>query len=263
VKRMPLWFRVAVCTMFAVLLVPFVLLHSGSGRNAMADALARSFGVEMVPMLATQAMLPGAFQFPADGSYSINGMPVEYHTYPVLHETAQSIVGRFQHVFEKSGFQVKLVPTEGSPTLVGIHPDTKMMLTVRPVRDSEGTPGIRLTQQDLSKFDPKFDARIADLPVYPRATQRILISSIEGTHTRSLTYQAPGSAAMVEQFYRDEMHAEGWRRFDPPARLPPGNPVALFFERDGVESSLLIAPQEGSSSTFVMITLTGDPANLS
>src|SRR5262245_28029967 len=260
---MPIWFRAAVCTMFAALLLPFVLLHSSGGTNAIAEALARSFGAEVEPMLATQAMIPGSFQLPPDGSYSINGMPVEYHTYAVLHESAQSIVGRFQHVFEQSGFQVKLVPTEGSPTLVGIHPDTKMMLTVRPVRDSEGTPGIRLTEQDLSKFDPKFDARIADLPVYPRATQRLLVSSIEGKRSRSLTYQAPGSAAMVEQFYRDEMHAEGWRRFDPPARLPAGNPVALFFERDGLESSLLITPQEGSSSTFVMITLTGDSADLS
>lgn len=261
--RMPLWFRLALGVMFAVLLVPFALLRSGAGRTAVAEALTRSFGAEIEPMLAAQAMAPERFKLPADGSYSINGMPVEYHTYPVRRESAASTVAKFQDAFERMGFEVKLVPTAGAPTLVGVHPGTKMMLTIRPVRDSVGTPGVRLTQQDLSRFDPGFDARIPGLPVYPGATQRIVISSIEGKPSRSLSYQASGSPGMVEQFYREEMHADGWQRFDPPARLPAGSPVALFFERNGLESSLLIAPEEASTGAFVMITLTGDPADLS
>jgi hypothetical protein len=258
---MPTWFRVAFLAMATALLVPFVLVKTGAGRDAVAQAV-RSLGSRVDPLLAADAAIPDRFALPADGSYSINGMPVEYHTYAVK-ESAEAVTRKFQLGFERAGYKYRVVDAQGAPTLVAIHPDTKMMLTVRLVRDRAGTPGMRLTQQDLSKLDPAFDARIAGLPLYPRATERVLISSIEGPPWRSLSYSAPGSPRMVEQFYRDEMSARGWRKLDPPVRLPEGSPVSLFFERNGLESSLLTVPIEGSTGAFVMVTLTGDPTGLS
>ncbi|MGH7803047.1 MAG: hypothetical protein ACREQJ_01765, partial [Candidatus Binatia bacterium] len=101
------------------------------------------------------------------------------------------------------------------------------------------------------------------VPVYPGAGQRIRISSIEGRPSQSLSYFAAGSVEMVEQFFREEMKSAGWERHDPPLRLPPGSPVTLFFERERLESSVLIVPQSGTSASFVMVTLTGDPEELS
>lgn len=258
--RMPRWFRFAVFALAAALLVPFVLLKSSSGREALAYATRSVAGA--MPILDAHAALSGQVALPGDGSYRINGMPVEYHTYAVR-EDASSITRKFQAGFEKAGYKHGVVAVQGSPMLVALHPETQMMLTVRLVRDRQGTPGMRLTQQDLSKLDPAYDARIPGMPLYPGSTERMLVSSIEGTPSQSLTFQAPGSAPMVEQFYRTEMQAEGWQRFEPPVRLPDGSPVSLFFERDGLESSLLIVPQEGTTASFVMLTLTGDPEGLS
>jgi len=247
--------------MTTLLLTPFVLLKTGTGRDAVAYSLSK-FANRVDPLIAADAVLPGRLALPADGSYSINGMPVEYHTYAVK-ESADEISRKFKLGFERAGYKFGVFEIQGAPTLVAIHPDTKVMLTVRLVRDRAGKPGMRLTQQDLSKLDPGFDARIPGMPLYPGASQRMLISSIEGAPSQSLSYRAPGSPAMVEQFYRDEMSAAGWRRFDSPTRLGGDSPVSLFFEREGLESSLLIVPQEASSGTFVMLTLTGDPADLS
>jgi hypothetical protein len=258
---MPTWFRVALLAMTTLLLAPFVLLKTGAVQDAVAYTVSK-LGKRVDPLLVADAALPGSLALPADGSYSINGMPVEYHTYAVK-ESADDVSRKFKLGFERAGYKFGVFDVRGTPTLVAVHPDTKMMLTVRLVRDRAGKPGMRLTQQDLSKLDPNFDARIPGMPLYPGAKQRMLISSIKGTPSQSLSYRAPGSPAMVEQFYRDEMSAGGWRRLDAPTRLGGDSPVSLFFERDGLESSLLIVPQEASSGTFVMLTLTGDPADLS
>jgi hypothetical protein len=257
-KRMPLWFRIAFGASFALMLVPFVVLKTGVGQEAIAYGVANLFeSGRLAPLLATDAALPGRFELPADGSYVMNGMPVEYHTYPVR-ESAASLTRQFQGSFERAGYKHKVVDVEGAPTLVAVHPETKMMLTVRLVRDRMGKPGVRLTQQDLSKLQAGTDVELPRVPTYPRAGQRVHISALEDRPSQSLSYLASGSVGMVEQFYRDEMKAEGWRRLDPPVRLPEGSPVPLFFERNGLESSILVVPLEGSSGTFVMVTLTGE-----
>ena len=261
--NLPRWFRVFFVVAFALLLVPFVLLKTSIGRDAIAYGIAGAFdGGRLTPLLASDAVLPGRFELPADGTYVINGMPVEYHTYPVR-ESAASLTRQFQRGFEAAGFEQKLIDVQGGRTLVAVHPETKMMLTVRLVRDRAGKAGVRLTQQDLSKLDAGVDTELPGVPTYPGAGQRLHISSVGGRPAQSLSYVASGSVGMVEQFYRDEMRAEGWQRLDPPVRLPEGSPLTLFFERRGLESSVLIVPQDGMSGAFVMITLTGDAEDAS
>lgn len=261
-RAMPVWFRFAVGATFALLLVPFVVIKTGVGRDAIAYGVSRAIDAGLPRLLATDAALPERFALPADGSYVINGMPVEYHTYPVR-SGPDALTRQFQQSFEAAGYQHKIVDVQGSPTLVAVHPDTKMMLTVRLVRDLRGQAGVRLTQQDLSKFQPDVATEIEGLPVYPGAGQRLHVSTLEGRPSQSLSYVAMGSVAMVEQFYRDEMEGTGWRRLDPPVRPPEGAPLPLFFERGKLESSVLIIPQEDASGAFVMVTLTGDPEEAS
>ena len=260
-SAMPRWFRFAVFGLAALLLVPFLVVRTGIDRGAVAATLASVAG-SFEPVVRAQLALPDQFLLAADGSYVINGMPVEYHTYAAP-ESPELIVKKFHDGFAAAGYEQAILDAPGAPTLVAVHPETKMMLTVRFVYDQVGTLGMRLTQQDLSKLDPDYKAAIPGLPVYPGATERIAISSGDGSAARSLSFLAKGSPAMVEQFYRGEMRAAGWRLLEAPVKMPPGAPLPLFFEQGALESSVLIVPQEGSSATFVMVTLTGDPEELS
>ena len=260
-SAMPRWFRVFVIGLAAALLVPFFVVRSGLDRGAVAATLSSVAGA-FEPIVHAQLALPEQFTLAADGSYVINGMPVEYHTYAAP-ERPEQIIRKFQEGFGEAGYEHVTVDSMGSPMLVAVHPDTKMMLTVRFVHDQAGTLGMRLTQQDLSKFDPEFRAKIPGLPVYPGATQQTAISSRQGPPAQSLSFLASGSVTMVEQFYRGEMRAAGWRILEAPVRMPEGAPRPLFFERGKLESSVLIMPRDSASGAFVMVTLTGDPEELS
>lgn len=253
--RKPWWFRLALVGLATVLLVPFFLLKRSGGVGGLAYALARFVPEAARPIVELDPLAHARIELPASGSYTINGMPVVYRTYPIR-ESAASIERKFRDGFDAAGYASEVVATSTGPLLVAVHPETHVMLTVRLVRDREGKPGMRLTQQDLSKLDPTYDARIPEIPTYPGAEEKVLLAADEGRDTRSLSYSAPGSPAMVEQFYRERMTAEGWTALEPPARLPPGSPLTLFYDRDGYEAGVVVLPREESSGSLVVLTLT-------
>jgi hypothetical protein len=255
--RFPWWFRLVVVALGVFLLVPFLLLKRAGGTDGLAFALGRLVPESLRPVVALDTDVRARFEVPADGSYTINGMPVVYRTYPAR-ESAESIVRKFRDAFEGAGYRHEIVDSGAGPLLVAVHPVTHVMLTVRLVRDRAGKPGMRLTQQDLSKLDPEFDARIPEMPTYPGADRKVLLASDDGRATRSLSYWAPGSIEMVEQYYRERMAGEGWSALEPPARLPPGAPRTLFFDRAGAEAGVVVVPQEEASGSVVVLTLT-DP----
>jgi len=260
--RLPFWFRAVVFALFAILLVPYFLLRNGAQREALARTLAGSVIRDLAPVLQTQAVLPGGMVEPADGAYSVNGMRVEYHTYPNRLGVKETF-RRFEAAFDRVGYLHRIVPVQGATTLVAIHPETKMLLTVRPGRDPEGNPMLRLAEQNLSELDPSFRAEIEGVPEYPGAKHLMLVSSERGSLSRSLTFTTDDPAAAVARYYARAMRTSGWAPLESPRMLPQPGLEPLFFQKRQAECSVLAIPSAESGETFVMVTMTATDSSAS
>jgi hypothetical protein len=254
--RFPFWFRAAVVLLFAVLLVPYLLLRNGGIPEAFARSLVERVTPRIKPVLEAQAALSRVPHSESlRGAYYINGMLVQYQTYRAP-ATAAEVVERFEAAFRKTGFVTKRMLVQGQPTLVAIHPKTLMMLTVRPGDNHRGMLTVRLSQQNLSQLQTDFRADLPGVPAYPGAVGNTLISSAEGSPSRSLTFVAQSSGATVADYYRREMASRGWARLPGPEAGGPDLKI-LFFAKEGADCSIMLMPAGEGGRTLAMISMTG------
>jgi len=250
-----LWFRVVLVVVFLVLVSTMLLLRNGGVRDALASSIAERLIGGYAPMMRQQLSLPRGIPEPPDGSYTVNGMLVEYHTVPApagIPETMR----RFEAGFHQTGFVTRAIDVMGKPTLAAIHPETKMLLTVRPGFDGAGRPTVRLAQQDLTKLDPKFRAELPGVPVIPGARNRMLVRWVTGASASSLTYTVDDQPQNAAAYYANALTGRGWRPAGPAGNPPTGEFTMLFFEKDGDECSMIAGPGGSANETVVMLTLT-------
>jgi len=184
---------------------------------------------------------------------------VQYHTLPAPAGPAETL-RRFDEGFHKAGYATRYLTVMGKPTLAAIHPQTKMLLTARPGYD-HGKPVVRLSQQDLSEIDPKFRVDVPGLPVISGARNRVLVRSVTGPATTSLTYTVSDAPEGAAAFYSRELAALGWERLMPPLEPPFGGLKALFFEKGSDECYLVAGPGKRPGEAIVMVTLTEKGGN--
>lgn len=254
--RTPRWFRFALAGMMAVLLVPYFLLREGGESRASTPAalMNRMLG-QVAPLLRAQR--PTTLRVPqtASGSYFVNGMRVQYATYGAP-RGGDEMLRRFESAFEKAGYLHRRAPVEGEEALVAIHPDTKVMLTARPERDARGRSVVRLSQQNLSELDPRFRAEIAGVPTVPGASGKLLVEQADRAGTSSLTYSASTSPQSAARFYLQQMKAFGWERLVSPAGSELAGSWVLFFQKDGVECSVVVMADPEAGASMVLVTRT-------
>lgn len=252
-RHFPVWFRVAVVLIFSALLVPYFLLRGGDASEArIASVLARAS--DLIPVLRTQAMRSRSIAEPDRGSYRLNGMLVWFQTYPIS-RGAGNPLGGFERAFEAAGYKYRTFTVQGHPTLVAIHPETKMMLTARFGNLRNGWSTVRLSQQNLSQLDPSFRAEVPGVPAYPDATHKMLIESTEGRKSKSLSYESRSSADWIQRYYEQEMPGRGWARLVPPVDPRQAGLSVLFFEKGGEECSVVVSTDPEGGGSIVLATL--------
>ena len=253
--RFPLWWKVAVGVLFASLLVPYFLLRGGISP-ALARSVFERFQPQITPLLRTQAALPQfARKEPLSGAYYLNGMLVQFQT-TRARAGLEEVVAKFEKAFKKTGYLSRRVMVQGQPTLVALHPQTTMLLTVRPSRDATGHAVVRLAQQKLSELNPEFRAEITDVPTYPGAQGAMLVQSADDRQAESLTFSLETTPSTVVDYYRQQMPTLGWKT--PGAELPSAPGVSILeFEKNGAQCSVLVFADPESSGAFVMLTKTG------
>ncbi len=216
--RLPVWFRAVLVGFFLSVISGLALIKSGGVREALASSLLEHVVRGYVPLFEQTMALPRRLPEPADGAYYLNGMLVEYHTMPAPVGPSETL-RRFDGAFRQTGYVTRNLNVLGLTTLVAIHPKTKMLLTVRPGRDGAGRPTVRLSQQNLSKLDPKFHAEIPGFPAFPGAHRGVLVRSASGPRTTSLTFTVDDSAEGAADYFERELTARGWRALDPARRM--------------------------------------------
>jgi hypothetical protein len=252
---LPIWFRAAFAALFTVLFVGYLLVRGGGAPAAFARSLIERAAPRIQPVLDTDAALarqPRAQSLA--GAYILNGMRVEYRTYRVP-VSAVEVVERFENAFRKTGYVTKRILVQGQPTLVALHPKTKVMLTVRLGRDARGTT-VRLAQQNLSELRSDFKAQIPEIPLFPGGEGNTLVESADGTPSRSLTFLARNDGDFVARYYDREMVSRGWTRR--PSLVLASSPLkVLFFAKEGRECSLMLIPTDALGSTIAMVSVSG------
>jgi hypothetical protein len=249
--RLPRWFRVAVGSLAAALLIPWWLLRS----EGLGHALGRSAVDRWVEQAAPWIGPPRALGLPREapkGRYFVNGMLVQYATYAAPRGAA-TMMARFRKGFERAGYEQRELAVGGRRTLVAIHPVTKVMLTVRPERDRTGREMLRLTQQNLGELDRGYRPELPGIPVVPGARGSVLVSATREPRNGTLTYAIDGSPQAAARFYLEEMRRRGWESLEAPAGLA-GNGL-LFFRRGGKECSVMTIPRPSGTGSVVFITL--------
>lgn len=253
---LPRWFRVLIAGSFASFLLAAFLLRDGM-TGAAAYALFQQLAAPAAPLLESQGMLGATRAMPAKGDYRLNGMRVRFDTVGTPQGSGRVLV-EIEEMMARAGYLHRIVPIHGLPMTVGIHPETKVMLIAMPGRDLEGNPVVRLTQQNLGELRGNFKAEIPGIPVYPGARGQTLIESLDDPPSTSLSYAAGGLPADIRAHYLREMPLRGWTRIDDPLG-PTGLPVeVVFFERDGVECSVLVSALPETAHSLVMVSLNGD-----
>ena len=250
---MPRWFRAVVAAGFALLFVGYALLGRERPSSAAAvrtgDALVddaeRGLGIEANP-----AMRP---KLSGRGQFRVNGMLVRFNTYGVADPAAK--LREFESALRKVGYRTRRKTIGGEDTVVAIHPRTKVMLAVAATSLRNRLPAIRLTQRNLSELKRGFQAMLPGIPEFPGARARILISSVEGPHTETLSYGTDDSRDWVTDFYLREMSARGWEHLVPPADLT-SKFATLFFAKEDEECSILILPEPRGRGNAVLVTRT-------
>jgi len=258
-SKFPGWFRLVLVGVFSMLVAVMMLLQRGGVREALASSLADRLVGQFAPVMEQTMALPRARPEPPDGVYTVNGMLVQYHTLPAPAGPAETL-RRFDEGFHKAGYATRYLTVMGKPTLAAIHPQTKMLLTARPGYD-HGKPIVRLSQQDLSEIDPKFRVDVPGLPVISGARNRVLVRSVTGPATTSLTYTVSDAPEGAAAFYSRELAALGWERLMPPLEPPFGGLKALFFEKGSDECYLVTGPGKRPGEAIVMVTLTEKGGN--
>jgi hypothetical protein len=253
--KLPRWFRAALVAVFLALVTGVLVVSNGGVRQAVASSLLERVVRNYVPAMEQTMSLPRRRPEPPTGAYYLNGMLVQYHTMPAPVGSAEAL-RRLDEAFHKTGYVTRTINVLGQPTLVAIHPQTKMLLSARPGRDGAGQPTVRLSQQDLSELDPAFQPEIPGLPLFPGARNRVLVRSASGPSATSLTFTINDSPEGAAGYYERELAARGWHRLVPPGASPFGDLKALFFERGGEESYFVAGPGAQPGETTVMITLT-------
>jgi hypothetical protein len=252
-RALPLWFHVVFAGAFGVLVLGFLVVRSGA-IDARAQSIFDSMAGAVSPVLNAGAMLGRHDTESAEGSYVLNGMHVRYVTYGAPRGGGRTII-ELEQLMARAGYVHRILPIQGAPTLVGIHPETKVMLTARPGRDLAGNPAVRLSQQNLSELREDFDAQIPGVPVYPGATGKMLISSDHGPKSESLMYAALGAVADIRSYYVAEMRAAGWTALGAPSLSGRIDAGVTFFKKGGEEASVLLTEIPETAGTLVMVTV--------
>jgi hypothetical protein len=252
-RILPLWLHFVSAGVAGVLFLGFLIVRSG-GFEARAQSFLEAMAQSASPILNAQAMLGRRTTESPQGSYTLNGMRVKYFTVGAAQGGGKALI-QLENLMARTGYVHRILTVQGVPTLVGIHPETKMMLTARPGRDLRGFPVVRLSQQDLSELREDFQAEISGVPMYPGASGKMLISSDEGPKSDSLMYSAGGTAEDIGRYYVAGMKAEGWSPIPNPAAALGVPMTVLFFAREGQEASVLLAEIPGSAASLVLVTV--------
>lgn len=257
-RVLPSWVHVVTAGVIGVLFLGFLIVRSG-GVEARAQSFFDLIARSAAPILNADSMLGRRTAEPAQGSYVLNGMHVKYFTMGAPQGGGRTII-ELENLMARAGYIHRIIPVQGVPTLVGIHPETRVLLTARPGRDRRGSPAVRFSQQNLSELREDFPAEIPGVPVYPGASGKMLISSDGGARSESLMYAAGGTAEDIRRYYLAEMQLAGWSPIVAPA-APSGLAAGvMFFSRGGEEASVLLAELPQTSAAMVLVTVGGGHA---
>ena len=252
-RGLPSWVHFVTAGVIGTLFLGFLIVRSG-GVEARAQSFFETIAQSASPVLNADTMLGRRTTLPAQGSYTLNGMHVKYFTMGAPEGGGKTII-ELENLMARAGYIHRIISIQGVPTLVGIHPETKMLLTAKPGRDLRGSPAVRFSQQDLSELREDFPAEIPGVPIYPGASGRMLISSEDGAKSESLMYAAGGTAEDIRRYYLTEMGLSGWSPIAaPPA--PAGIPTSvMFFSKAGQEASVVLAEIPQSAASMVLVTV--------
>lgn len=253
--KLPWWFKGVLAGVFLLLIGGFALVRQGGVREALASVLLDQVVKQYVPAMSQSLAMPRLEPEPPDGAYYLNGTLVQYHTMPAP-VGANEALRRFDAAFHGSGYATRMLTVLGQPTLVAIHPKTKMLLTVRTGRAGNGMPTVRLAQQDLGQIDSSFRAELPGIPTMPGAKNLVLVRSAEGPQTSSLTLTIPDTQKAATEYYERELAAAGWHRLIPPAAQPFTGIETLFFEKGNDECYLVASPGASANEAIVMVMVT-------
>jgi len=254
--NLPRWFRAVLGVFFLAVVGTLLLVRNGGVREVLASTILDRVVRDYVPMMEQTIALPRRQPEPPDGAYYLNGMLVQYHTMPATVGPAETL-RRLDVAFHQTGYRTRMLTVMNRPTLVAIHPQTKMLLTARPGRDRAGGYTVRLSQQDLSELNARFRAEIPGLPVVPGARNRILIRSAEGPPVTSMMFTVDDSPDGATSYYLNELRSLGWSRMIPPGQSPLDSMKTMFFEKGQDECYVVAGPGGRTGESFVMVMLSG------
>ena len=254
-RVLPLWLHFVTAGVMGALFLVFLILR-GSGIEARAQSFFETIAQSASPVLNADAMLGRRTAESAKGSYVVNGMHVKYFTMGAPQGGGRTII-ELENLMARAGYIHRIILVQGVPTLVGIHPETKMLLTARPGRDLRGSPAVRFSQQNLSELREDFQAEIPGVPIYPGASGKMLISSEEGPRSESLMYSAGGLAEDIRRYYLTEMGLAGWSPIAAPPAPPGLSASVMFFAKAGREASVVLAEIPQSAGSMVLVTVGG------
>jgi hypothetical protein len=252
-RGLPSWVHLVAAGGIGLLFLGFLVVRGG-GVEARAQSFFETIVQSAAPVLNAQSMLGRRTAEPAQGSYVVNGMHVKYFTMGAPEGGGKTII-KLENMMARAGYIHRIILVQGVPTLVGVHPETKVLLMARPGRDLKGSPAIRFSQQNLSELREDFPAEIPGVPIYPGATGKMLISSEDGAESQSLMYAAGGTAEDIRRYYLAEMQLAGWSPIVAPLTQPGLAAAVMFFARNGQEASLVLAEIPQSAGSLVLVTV--------
>jgi hypothetical protein len=257
-KRSPIfprWFRFLLAGSFGGLLLFALVLRDGT-IGATARGVFEHLVAPAAPLLNAHAMIGQSQGLPGKGAYRLNGMRVRFDTFGARQGAGRLLI-EIERMMDTAGYVHRIIPVQGLPMAVGVHPDTNVMLTAMPGRDVRGNPVVRLTQQNLKDLQNDFVPELPDVPQYPGAREQTLIESLEGEPSTSLSYSAGGTPADIRTFYAEQMRQLGWRAIEAPLGPDGDRLEMIFFEKGANECSIVIARIPESADSYVLATVSG------
>lgn len=248
---MPLWFRAIVAGLFASLLMAYALLRGETESAAFGGRSSDALFSAAEPMLRMEASAPRT-KLPSRGAYRVNGMLVRFNTFASNDPKGQ--MAAFESAFRKLGYRTRRRIIQGEETLLGLHPKTKVMVSVSVTEIRPGVSGLRLSQRNLGELRRDFKAELAGIPDVSDAHARMLVGPVDGVGPDTLSYTTDSSREWVEDFYAREMAERGWQRLVPPVELRSDKFATLFFSKSDEECSIIIVSRPSGPGNAVLLT---------
>ena len=236
---LPIWFRATSVLLFGALFAAYLAARGEPVARANEHGIA---GDDLPPAVA-----PPPSSFAAmTGSYRVNGVPVRAER---LRVPDGRPLDRLERALADAGYVTHRRSIAGHPAVLGLHPETHVLVTGSVEGDPRGAPVLRLAEHRLGAR--RGEAERDELPIPPGAESVVVLEPGHGARPLTSSFVLAEPPARASRRVAEALAARGWER----RLVTAPDAEEIDFERRGERAVVLARATPDGRRSVVWIEI--------